>query len=198
MLQSIVDLEHNRHVDLCNAAEIVNIRKLGDIFAMTWRWLPLLDSMVDTLMSRDSDSQIIPREEDAVREWLASDRMFHIMRDHPWHCRFIVGCCWGVKINQDRTTIVTAAEKLFSENHQHVYDYDQKLLDRLVWPIAKTNLVAHDSYCCESIGFSKPFPTKRQGGLFIGYRAVPSEELRGPCPEKCRPQNVTSSDWNHC
>lgn len=43
-------------------------------------------------MSRDSDSRIIPREEDAVREWLASDRMFHIMRDHPWHCRFIVGC----------------------------------------------------------------------------------------------------------
>lgn len=39
MLQSVVDLEQNRHVDLCNAAEIVNIRKLGDIFAMTWRWV---------------------------------------------------------------------------------------------------------------------------------------------------------------
>jgi hypothetical protein len=48
----------------------------------------MLDDMVDTLMSKDSDSHIIPREQDAVNEWLASDRIFHIMRelrDHPWH-----------------------------------------------------------------------------------------------------------------
>jgi hypothetical protein len=51
----------------------------------------MLDEMVDTIMSRDSDSQIIPREEDAVREWLASDRIFHIMRDHPDHCTSILG-----------------------------------------------------------------------------------------------------------
>lgn len=43
-------------------------------------------------MSRDSDGKIIVREEDAVREWLASNRTFHIMRDHPWHCMHIVGC----------------------------------------------------------------------------------------------------------
>jgi hypothetical protein len=46
----------------------------------------MIDDMVDTVMSRDSDSRIIPREEDAVREWLTSDKIFHIMRDHPWQC----------------------------------------------------------------------------------------------------------------
>lgn len=51
----------------------------------------MLDGLVDTAMSRDSDSPIIPREEDAVREWLASDRIFHIMRDHPMHCTSILG-----------------------------------------------------------------------------------------------------------
>lgn len=50
--------------------------------------LPLLDELVDTFMSRDSDSKIIPREAEAVREWLASDKVFHIMRDHPAHCLF--------------------------------------------------------------------------------------------------------------
>ncbi|KAK4007232.1 hypothetical protein OUZ56_012392 [Daphnia magna] len=197
-LGMIVDLERNGHVDLCNATDIINNRKLGDIFAMTWRWLPLLDPMVDVLMSRDSDSRIIPREEHAVYEWLDSDKIFHIMRDHPWHCRYIVGCCWGVKLTRDRTAIVDTANKLFSENHQHVHDYDQKLLDRLVWPIAKTNLLAHDSYCCETIDFSQPFPTKRQDGLFIGWRALQDEELKSPCPQKCRPQNVTSIDWSYC
>lgn len=197
-LESIVDLEHNVHIDLCNATNIINSRKLEDIFAMTWRWLPLLDSMVDVFMSRDSDSRILSREEHAVREWLASNWMFHIMRDHPWHCRYILGGAWGVKLNKNRSAIVKMADKLFNEHHQHVHDYDQKLLDRLFWPIAKINSIAHDSYCCEIIGYSQPFPTKRQDGLFIGGRGLHSEELREPCPEKCRPRNVTSPDWNFC
>ena len=52
--------------------------------------------MVDILISRDSDSLIIQREEDAVREWIASERTFHIMRDHPAHCiyGFIMGCMY--------------------------------------------------------------------------------------------------------
>ncbi len=115
------------HIDLCNATQIIKNRKLGDIFAMTWRWvlynhlfraldnilytciieanihqlvvanylvvqLPLLDDMVDILMSRDTDSPVFPRESDAVAEWLASNQTFHLMRDHPAHCRFFMGC----------------------------------------------------------------------------------------------------------
>nr|CAH0101595.1 unnamed protein product [Daphnia galeata] len=96
------------HVDLCNATEIIQMRNLGDLFAMTWRWLPLLDDLVDTVMSRDADSAIISREKEAVTEWLASNKSFHIMRDHPAHCFFgyIMGCCWGVKVSQDRSSIV--------------------------------------------------------------------------------------------
>lgn len=38
-------------------------------------------------MSRDSDSLIVvPREQDAVREWLDSVDIFHTMKDHPNHC----------------------------------------------------------------------------------------------------------------
>jgi hypothetical protein len=42
--------------------------------------------MVDLLMSRDTDSRIISREEEAVGEWLKSEKIFHVMRDHPAHC----------------------------------------------------------------------------------------------------------------
>jgi hypothetical protein len=45
---------------------------------------------VDTFMSRDSDSRIVPREMEAVGEWLAGDRSFHIMRDHPHHCIYAI------------------------------------------------------------------------------------------------------------
>ncbi|KAK4028302.1 hypothetical protein OUZ56_017582 [Daphnia magna] len=67
VLENTIDF--GDHIDLCNATELIKKLNLADLFAMTWRWLPL----VDILMSRDSDTAVIPREEDAVREWLASD-----------------------------------------------------------------------------------------------------------------------------
>jgi hypothetical protein len=120
--------------------------------------------MVDVLMSRDSDSRIIPREEAAVREWLASDRIFHIMRDHPYHCIPILGGnsimvfistkdyygiiidlligMWGVKLSVARSTLLMGDfKKIFSTNHSHKYNYDQILLKKYIWPIAKTNMV---------------------------------------------------------
>ncbi|EFX82274.1 hypothetical protein DAPPUDRAFT_316979 [Daphnia pulex] len=144
MLNQVLDLgigREHQHIDLCNVTEIIEERQLADIFAMTWRWLPLLDDMVDVLMSRDTDSPVFARESDAVAEWLASNQTFHIMRDHPAHCRFIVGCCWGVKISQERSEIAAIAEKMFKENHLHKYDYDQQLLDRFYQPMAKKSMV---------------------------------------------------------
>ena len=50
-----------------------------------WRFLPLSDPLVDTFVSRDLDSRLSNREAAAVRQWLASNRTFHIMRDHWDH-----------------------------------------------------------------------------------------------------------------
>ncbi|EFX63383.1 hypothetical protein DAPPUDRAFT_335530 [Daphnia pulex] len=113
-------LEIGSHVDICNATEVVENRKLGThLGAATWRWLPMLDKMVDTVMSRDSDSRIIPREEDAVREWLASDRIYHIMRDHPNHCTsFVLAGMWGVKLSQDRPQIAGLFQKILNMEHK--------------------------------------------------------------------------------
>lgn len=38
-------------------------------------------------MSRDSDGVFLDREIEAVYEWLRSPAIFHVMRDHPWHCK---------------------------------------------------------------------------------------------------------------
>lgn len=46
-----------------------------------------------------------------------------------------------MKVSQDRSRIVLAAEKMFTANHSHKYDYDQILLDELIWPIAENNSV---------------------------------------------------------
>jgi len=48
---------------------------------------------VDILMLRDLDSTLSTRERAAVDEWLSGSAEYpvHIMRDHPWHFRPILG-----------------------------------------------------------------------------------------------------------
>jgi hypothetical protein len=66
--------------------------------------------------------------------------------------------------------------------------------------------MAHDSYCCQDVQFpSQPFPSPRQNRMFVGWREVgkDGENLTDPCPEKCRPQNLTAGtfaavDWTFC
>jgi len=47
---------------------------------MTWRWLPIGDSFVDFVASRDTDAWISQRELDSVKVWLESNTVFHVMR----------------------------------------------------------------------------------------------------------------------
>jgi hypothetical protein len=47
---------------------------------MKWRWLPLGDPFVDIFISRDSDSWFSERESEAVKMWLKSEYLFHVMR----------------------------------------------------------------------------------------------------------------------
>lgn len=58
--------ELQRHVDLCYVNDVIGERRL---FSMTWRFLPLLDDLVDVFVSRDTDSLITEREIEAVNEW---------------------------------------------------------------------------------------------------------------------------------
>ena len=63
----------------------------------------------------------------------------------------------GVKISQERTAIVTIAEKMFHENHLHKKGYDQLLLNRFYQSIAVESMVYTtniDLYCL-SISISK-------------------------------------------
>ena len=53
-----------------------------DLLTEVWRFFPTLDPQVDIFLSRDLDSAITVREVEAVEEWLESEKMLHVMRDH--------------------------------------------------------------------------------------------------------------------
>ena len=74
-------------VHLCNVTRILELRNIScPLFPMTWRFLPLLDPMVDRMLCRDLDSLVTAREVAAVNQWLDSKSTFHWMHDHPGHC----------------------------------------------------------------------------------------------------------------
>jgi hypothetical protein len=75
-------------VHLCNVTRVLELRNItGPLFPMTWRFLPLMDPMVDRMLCRDMDSVVTAREVAAVHQWLDnSNSTFHWMHDHPYHC----------------------------------------------------------------------------------------------------------------
>jgi hypothetical protein len=88
------------NVDFCDISQLPLIKnstllkykqEMSDLHSMMWRWLPIGDSFVDLFISRDTDSLIIKREVDSVQVWLNSSKTAHIMRDHKWHKREILG-----------------------------------------------------------------------------------------------------------
>ena len=90
--------------------------ELGDIsslFGMLWRFIPVLDPMVDLMVSRDLDSRLTAREQAAVEEWLTTGLAFHVMRDNPQHGTEILGGMWGARMDSGlRTKLAVAMTEL--------------------------------------------------------------------------------------
>ena len=62
-----------------------------------WRFLPAFDKSVDIVIVRDIDARLCYKDKYAVDEWLASNKDFHILRDHSAHKRAIMGGLWGCR-----------------------------------------------------------------------------------------------------
>jgi protein O-GlcNAc transferase len=120
---------------------------------MFWRFFAA-DSL-NTIISRDTDSRLSLREKAAVDEWLASDKDFHIMRDHPYHRTVILGGMWGC-----RNGILYGITKEISEYNKGFYDnkyqVDQNFLRECIYPLIKDRAIVHDEFF-----ENKPFPRSR-------------------------------------
>lgn len=66
------------------------------IFPTSWRFLAANEDC-ELFISRDTDSRINTREEQAVHEWEQSGKELHIMRDHPHHGCAIMAGMWGMR-----------------------------------------------------------------------------------------------------
>ncbi|WP_419701098.1 hypothetical protein [Mucilaginibacter sp. NFX135] len=152
----------------------ITINRTGDIYGMFWRFYAADMDGCTHIIFRDCDSRLTMREKLAVDEWVNSNNMIHIMRDHPHHRSIdehnafhILGGLWGIKggVVQMRSMISNFAEK-----NNLVYGSDQFFLNE-IYSRFKNSCTVHDEFFEK-----KPFPIKRKGFEFIGERIGINEQ----------------------
>lgn len=139
-------------------ANVIEMNEPGDWRGMFWRFEAAGDFDVEVMVSRDCDSRISQREVAAVNQWLSSDAMFHIMRDHPWHGTPILGGMWGVK-----APLLRNIKNLMSQFEKgNFWQVDQNFL-KLLYPHVAQYAMVHDDFFEK-----KPWPLPRNGLEFVG------------------------------
>ena len=112
-----------------NIINFLNKSKHVVAFDMTTHWLSLIDKMMwrnlaiddttlDVVCVRDCDSWLSYREKLIIEEWLNSDKDLHIIRDHCYHSKYMMGGMWGVKNH-----IITNMEETMKEYFKHKQNY---------------------------------------------------------------------------
>ena len=139
--------------------EVVIKPGMGDWKSMYWRFEPAGESNVDVVISRDTDSRINLREKAAVDEWLASDKGFHIMRDHPWHNFPVLGGMWGAK----KGVLPDMKDLINNFAQEDKYGTDYEFFASLMAARIKDNCMVHDEF----FG-NRSFPIERQNYEFVG------------------------------
>jgi hypothetical protein len=191
-MNDILSIEKRyKNVDFC---DVFNIPLLGNLSSYMFG---RLHRFVDIYMSRDIDSPILTREVVSVNEWILSNKLFHIMRDHPYHFNVILAGLWAFKVSNNKTITNQITRRLFSKSLINCYDSmsgNQDFLEDFVWPIAEKESIQHDSFHCQQFIFSIPFSTPKLSlTQFVGCRRPcrHDQDSPEPCPTRCRSPNHT-------
>ena len=133
-----------------------------DASAMFWRFKSIYLPNVERVIFRDCDSRSNYREKHAVNEWLSSNHILHIMRDHPMHNAEILGGLWGIKVNDEIKSLLTIKQPL-----NGTYGDDQVFLKNEIYKKFIYSSVVHDSFFAREKHSTK-FALKRFEGEFLG------------------------------
>jgi len=148
-----------------------------------WRFEAMFDETVDRFVCRDADARLTIREKLAVDEWIASDKAFHIMRDHLHHATpgwAIFAGMFGAK-TKDTLKYKDSYESFINGNNNFTRGCDQYWLHDNVWSDAKVNMLCHDTYrnSPNLTGEEVYFPMELIGKYHVGAIADPSESWDG-------------------
>ena len=119
----------------------------------TWRFTPIINNEVELFISRDGDSRLSVREANLVNEWIASDKEFHIIRDHAGHLEPILAGMFGVKRGSFYTLMLEKLDyfySIYNTTYSKAIDstlkgIDQEFLSVCIYPNINHNRMTHVS-----------------------------------------------------
>lgn len=145
--------------------------------AMMWRFLPLSDSTVYRMISRDCDSRISPRCYDSTLKWEDSGALATVLYECSQHRNGVMGGMWGSVCNihgDIEESINTFLSKYLDDypGQRWVFADIIYCRDYIISPIAFSTLF-------QGYGTQHPFEIPMTDGLgrFIGD--IVGEEMRG-------------------
>jgi hypothetical protein len=157
--------------------EVVLVESKDSFHGMFWRFWAAEDPDVDIFLSRDCDSRFSEREVAAIKEWLSSDKDFHIMRDHPYHTVPILGGMWGCRNGILKGVNFSASIEKWNQFSRK--GIDQDYLGQVIYPYVKERSMEHSEFNLNFGGEIRPFPTIRNNYEFVGD-VFDENEVRNP------------------
>jgi hypothetical protein len=148
-------------------AEVIeHARAPGGMF---WRFESADDQRFSHVIFRDTDSRLSKREANAVAEWLASDKPFHSLSDHPSHEAIpLLGGGWGIRVGA-----IDMGTRLAGHHPTGAYGEDEAFLQKHVWPqIAEEEILRHTFNPTES--WERPLPPPLKGEPHFGQPIAPN------------------------
>jgi hypothetical protein len=93
-----------------------------------------------------------------------SDRLFHVMRDHPSHSAWTMSSGMWCGVTGIIPDIVNL---MLNERIGPGYIDDQSFLNKIIWPLVKKSVLQHDAFSCDQYG-GIPFPLPRTQWEHVG------------------------------
>ena len=150
---------------------LIPVKRLADTQNTLDRFKALDDDDCDVLISRDTDSRVHDRDAACIEDFLASNKLLHIIRDHRCHGVRILAGMWGLRKKALTQPIQPMIQTwLSSHGNPTRYGCDQMFLAYVIYPAFVGRAMIHDAN-----GHFRPHETEFQpfrvpiiGKLFVG------------------------------
>jgi hypothetical protein len=109
-----------------------------------YRFFPIDDPSVDVCIVRDADSRVCDRDASCIEDFLNSDKLFHIIRDHPNHHYNVMAGMFGIK----KGCLDIKVRDLYDNYSPNLSDrwVDTFFVCDILYPLIRDKSLVHDEY----------------------------------------------------
>jgi len=128
------------------SVRLVNVKRKQGTPNTFDRFSAIDNTDCDVMFSRDADSRVHERDMSCIEDFLSSDKLLHIIRDHKGHNVPILAGMWGLRKKALTETMHSMVDRWVQmKNNPSHYGCDQQFLWAIIYPKFIHSACIHDS-----------------------------------------------------